>query len=133
MQFAYTLLRPDGKRRTQIAAAEDRHAKAAEMERHVSNRIDLLTVKLSPDLSRQGEREREYGSDPNPLFKIGDGSEDVEQYAVLTRHSELNRALQDADYGAVLSMENALALWNDDEAAYNIVVDGETVVDLVVP
>ncbi|MBP1985730.1 small ribosomal subunit Rsm22 family protein [Halolamina salifodinae] len=133
VQFAYTLLRPDGKRRTQIAAAADRHAKAAEMERHVSNRIDLLTVKLSPDLSRQGERTREYGADPNPVFKIGDGSEDVEQYAVLTRPSGLNQDLQEAPYGAVLSIENALVLWNDDEAAYNLVVDGETVVDLVVP
>ncbi|MFD1526130.1 small ribosomal subunit Rsm22 family protein [Halolamina salina] len=133
VQFAYALLRPDGKRRTQILASEDRHAKAAEMERHVSNRIDLLTVKLSPDLSRQGERAREYGADPNPIFKIGDGSEDVEQYAVLTQHTELNRALGEADYGAVLSMENALVLWNDDEEAYKTVVDGETVVDLVVP
>ena len=133
VQFAYTLLRPDGKRRTQIAASADRHAKAAEMERHVSNRIDLLTVKLSPDLSRQGERTREYGADPNPVFKIGDGSEQVEQYAVLTRPSELNRDLQEAPYGAVLSVENVLALWNDDEGAYNLVVDGETVVDLVVP
>ncbi|QKY21438.1 class I SAM-dependent methyltransferase [Halolamina sp. CBA1230] len=133
VQFAYALLRPDGKRRSPVAASADRHAKAAEMERHVSNRIDLLTVKLSPDLSRQGEREREYGSDPNPVFKIGDGSEDVEQYAVVTQHTELNRALGEAEYGAVLSMENALALWNDDEAAYNLVVDGETVVDLVVP
>jgi hypothetical protein len=90
-------------------------------------------VKLSPDLSRQGERTREYGADPNPIFKIGDGSEDVEQYAVLTQHTELNRALGEAEYGAVLSMENALVLWNDDEEAYNLVVDGETVVDLVVP
>ncbi|KPN30561.1 methyltransferase domain protein [Halolamina pelagica] len=133
VQFAYALLRPDGKRRADVRASADHHAKAAEMERHVSNRIDLLTVKLSPDLSRQGERQREYGSDPNPVFKIGDGSEQVEQYAVLTQHTELNRALGDAPYGAVLSMENALALWNDDEEAYNLVVDGETVVDLVVP
>ncbi|MFW5947984.1 MAG: small ribosomal subunit Rsm22 family protein [Halolamina sp.] len=133
VQFAYALLRPDGKRRSQIVASAARHAKAAEMERHVSNRIDLLTVKLSPDLSRQGEQARERGADPNPLFKIGDGSEDVEQYAVLTQQTGLNRALQDAAYGAVLSVENALALWNDDEAAFNLVVDGETVVDLVVP
>ncbi|GAB7095524.1 class I SAM-dependent methyltransferase [Halolamina litorea] len=133
VQFAYTLLRPDGKRRTPVVASAERHAKAAESERHVSNRIDLLTVKLSPDLSRQGERQREYGADPNPLFKIGDGSEQVEHYAVLTQHTELNRALGEAAYGAVLSIENALALWNDDEEAYNLVVDGETVVDLVVP
>jgi hypothetical protein len=133
VQFAYSLLRPDGARRVDIRASPDRHAKAAEMERHVSNRIDLLTVKLSPDLSRQGERTREYGADPNPLFKIGDGSEQVEQYAVLTRESSLNRPLREAPYGAVLSFENVLVLWNDDEGAHNLVVDGETVVDLVAP
>ncbi|MFB6220591.1 MAG: small ribosomal subunit Rsm22 family protein, partial [Halolamina sp.] len=131
VQFSYSLLRPDGARRVDIRASPDRHAKAAEMDRHVSNRVDLLTVKLSPDLSRQGERKREYGADPNPLFKIGDGSEQVEQYAVLTRESSLNRALREAPYGAVLSVENVLVLWNDDEGAHNLVVDGETVVDLV--
>ncbi len=131
VQFSYSLLRPDGARRVDIRASPDRHAKAAEMDRHVSNRVDLLTVKLSPDLSRQGERSRAYGADPNPLFKIGDGSEQVEQYAVLTRESELNRSLREAPYGAVLSVENALVLWNDDEGAHNLVVDGETVVELV--
>ena len=91
------------------------------MEAHVTDRIDLLTVKLSRNLSDGG----------NPLYKIGDGSEQIEHYAVLTRESGLNRALCDADYGAVLQFENALALWNDDEGAYNLVVDGESVVDVV--
>ena len=131
VQFSYSLLRPDGARRVVVRAAEDRHAKAKEMDRHVSNRVDLLTVKLSPDLSRQGERERGYDDDPNPLFKVGDGSEQVEQYAVLTRESSLNSDLREAPYGAVLSFENVLVLWNDDEEAHNLVVDGETVVDLV--
>jgi len=133
VQFSYSLLRPDGARRVDIRASPDRHAKAAEMDRHVSNRVDLLTVKLSPDLSRQDERQRAYDADPNPLFKIGDGSEQVGQYAVLTFETELNRALREAPYGAVLSVENVLVLWNDDEGAHNLVVDGETVVDLVVP
>ena len=131
VQFSYSLLRPDGARRVVVQASEQRHAKAKEMDRHVSNRVDLLTVKLSPDLSRQGEREREYGDDPNPLFKVGDGSEQVEQYAVLTFETGLNNALREAPYGAVLSFENVLVLWNDDEGAHNLVVDGETVVDLV--
>ena len=30
---------------------------------------------------------------------------------------------------AVLALENVLVLWNDDEGAYNLVVDGEAVVD----
>jgi hypothetical protein len=29
----------------------------------------------------------------------------------------------------LLRFENVLVLWNDDEGAYNLVVDGETVVD----
>jgi hypothetical protein len=33
----------------------------------------------------------------------------------------------------VVAVENVLALWNDDEEAYNLVVDAETVVDLVAP
>ena len=123
VQFSYAILRPDGDRRTAIRADPDRHAQMAEMERHVTNRIDLLAVKLSRDLTDD--------ADANPLFKIGDGSEAVEHYAVSTVADPLNRALLDADYGDVLAFENALCLWNDDEGAYNLVVDGETVVDLV--
>jgi hypothetical protein len=50
---------------------------------------------------------------------------------VSTRESGLNRDLLAADYGAVLQFENVLVLWNDDEGAYNLVVDAETVVDVV--
>jgi len=121
VQFSYAILRPDGDRRTAIRASPDRHARMAEMERHVTNRIDLLAVKLSRDLTDD--------ADANPLFKIGDGSESTEQYAVSTVVDPLNRALLDADYGEVLAFENALCLWNDDEDAYNLVVDGETIVE----
>jgi SAM-dependent methyltransferase len=131
VQFSYAVLRTDGARRVDVRADPDRHAKMAEMERHVTERIDLIAVKLSHDLAERTDRDDRRGDDPNPLFKIGDGSESVEQYAVLTRESALNRDLLRAPYGAVLSFENALCLWNDDEAAYNLVVDGETVVDLV--
>lgn len=137
VQYAYSLLRPDGARRTVVEASPNRHAKMAEMDRHVSKRVDLLAVKLSTDLSQQGEtstasRRRERGErDPNPLFKVGDGSEQVEVYAVCTRESALNQDLLGAPYGAVLGFENVLVLWNDDEAAYNLVVDAETVVDFV--
>ena len=89
------------------------------MDDHVTERIDLLAVKLSHDLS-DGD---------NAVFKIGDGSQTTDHYAVVTKQSGLNRALADADYGAVLAFENTLVLWNDDEDAYNLVVDGETVVD----
>jgi len=120
VKFSYSLLRTDGARRVDVRADRSRHARMADMDDHVTDRIDLLAVKLSRNLA-----------DGNPLFKIGDGSERLEQYAVLTRESGLNRDLLRADYGAVCQFENVLALWNDDEGAYNLVVDGEAVVDVV--
>ena len=119
VQFAYLLLRTDGSRAIEYEPDPDRVAKMAESERHVTERIDVDALKLSPDLSEDG----------NPLFKIGDGSERTDHYAVLTRRSALNDDLGTAPYGALLRFENVLVLWNDDEAAYNLVVDDETVVD----
>ena len=123
VQFSYTILRPDGDRRTAVSASPDRHAKMAEMERHVTNRIDLLAVKLSRDLTDD--------ADANPLFRVGDGSQSTDHYAVSTTDDPLNRAVLAADYGDVLGFENVLCLWNDDEEAYNLVVDRETVVERV--
>ena len=121
VKFSYSLLRTDGTRRVDVRADRSRHARMADMDAHVTDRIDLLAVKLSRNLADDG----------NPLFKIGDGSERLEHYAVVTRESGLNRGLLRADYGAVLRFENVLALWNDDEGAYNLVVDDEAVVDVI--
>jgi SAM-dependent methyltransferase len=123
VQFSYALLRTDGTRRAAVRADPDRHARMAEMERHVTNRVNLLAVKLSHDLSE--------GEGANPVFLVGDGSQTTDHYAVLTRETGLNRTLSEAPYGAVLSVEAVLVLWNDDEGAYNLVVDEETVVDRV--
>ncbi|SFL12959.1 Methyltransferase domain-containing protein [Halogranum rubrum] len=121
VQFSHSILRKDGKRRFEIRASGTKHARMADMEKHVTERIDLLAVKLSHNLS-EGK---------NKVFKVGDGSEQVEHYAVLTRESVLNEELEHAPYGAVLGIQNVLCLWNDDEEAYNLVVDAETVVDIV--
>jgi SAM-dependent methyltransferase len=121
VQFAYALLRPDGERRFDVRADPDRHAELAEADRHVTRRVDLLAVKLSHDLADGG----------NPVYRVGDGSERVDCYAVATRESVLNRDLRRAAYGAVLAVENVLVLWNDDEGSYNLVVDAETVVEAV--
>ncbi len=118
VQFSYSILRTDGKRRIEFTSNSDRVAKMAESERHVSNRVDLVAAKLSHSLATG-----------NPLFKISDGSESVDHYAVLTRETALNRDLLGGEYGALLAFENVLVLWNADEDAYNLVVDGETVVD----
>ena len=121
VQFSYTIFRLDGTRRIDLSLDADRWAKMAEMERHVPNRIDLVAAKLSRSLTDD--------PDANPLFKISDGSEAVDHYAVLTKETALNRALLEAEYGDLLAFEQVLALWNDDEEAYNLVVDEETIVD----
>jgi 2-polyprenyl-3-methyl-5-hydroxy-6-metoxy-1,4-benzoquinol methylase len=119
VQFAYLLLRTDGKRAIEYEPDPNQVAKMAESERHVTDRIDIDALKLSPNLA----------SDGNPLFKISDGSEQTDHYAVLTQPSALNEELERAPYGALLRFENVLVLWNEDEAAYNLVVDGETFVE----
>jgi SAM-dependent methyltransferase len=121
VQYAYSVLRTDGKQAVEFGPDPKREAKMAEMERHVTERIDCVGVKLSHDLADGG----------NPLFLVGDGSQRRDHFAVLTELSALNRALETADYGDLLRFENVLVLWNDDEGAYNLVVDGETVVDRI--
>ena len=121
VQYAYATVRADGARAIEFAPDPDRFARFAESERHVTNRIDLVALKLSHDLTDDPGR--------NPLYRVSDGSESTDHYAVLTRRSALNEALVEAGYGDLLAFENVLVLWNDDEGAYNLVVDGETVVD----
>lgn len=121
VQYSYSILRRDDQRLFDVTAAPGRIAQMREMESHLTERINLLAVKLSRDLSDGG----------NPLFRVGDGSQTVDHYAVLTRETSLNNALETAPFGAVLSFENVLALWNDDEEAYNLVVDEETIINLV--
>ncbi|WP_367176136.1 small ribosomal subunit Rsm22 family protein [Haloarcula rubripromontorii] len=121
VQFAYSVLRTDGRRTHDVTPDRGIHAPMADAENYVTDRVNFLGVKLSHDLA-----EREGA---NPLYLLGDGSQQVDHFAVLTEASILNEDLRKADYGDLLSFENALVLWNDDEEAYNVVVDGETVVD----
>lgn len=119
VQYAYATLRTDGATAVSVRPDRDRHACMAETENHVTRRVDLLALKLSHDLSEGG----------NPLYKVSDGAEAVDHYAVRTKASALNEDLATADYGTPLLFQNVLVLWNDDEESYNLVVDGETVVD----
>jgi SAM-dependent methyltransferase len=120
VQYAYSVLRLDGKRAIDITPDRSGHAPMADAESYVTDRVNLLAIKLSHDLSEEGS---------NPLFLLGDGSQTVDHFAVLTDPSLLNDDLGTAAYGDLLSIRNALVLWNDDEEAYNVVVDGETTVD----
>ena len=119
VQYAYSVLRLDGKRRVEAEGSREFAAKMADGESLVTRRVNLVAIKLSNDLSDGG----------NPLFLVGDGSQETDFFAVLTDESSLNADLTRAEYGSLLFLENALVLWNDDEAAYNVVVDAETVVD----
>lgn len=121
VQYAYSLLRKDGKKAIELTLDSGRFAKMTATENHVTDRIDCVGIKLSNDLSEGG----------NPLYLIGDGSQKIDHFAVLTEESMLNRDLVDSKYGSLLQFENILVLWNDDENAYNLVVDGETIVDRV--
>ncbi|WP_232701813.1 small ribosomal subunit Rsm22 family protein [Halobacterium wangiae] len=120
VRYSYSLLRTDGRRQHDVALGADRLLKLADADDRVTDRTDAVVAKLSRNLADE---------DANPLFKVSDGSESEDCYAVLVRPTSLNRDLLDADYGDLLSVESALVLWNDDEEAYNLVVDEETVVD----
>jgi hypothetical protein len=121
VRFSYAALRTDGEERIAFVPSGSRFARLADSEAHVTDRVDLVAIKLSRDLSEGG----------SPLFRVGDGSQSVGHYAVLTRETTLNRHLATANYGDLLSFESVLVLWNDDEGAYNLVVDEGTVVDRV--
>jgi SAM-dependent methyltransferase len=121
VQYAYTFLRGDGRRRVDFTPDGSRAAKLADSEDHVTDRVDCYAAKLSHDLAEGG----------NALYRIGDGSQRTDHFAVLTEESALNADVRTAEYGDLLAFENVLVLWNDDENAYNLVVDGETVVDRV--
>ena len=120
VQYAYSVLRTDGGRAIDITPDRATHAPMADAESYVTDRVNLLAVKLSHDLSEAGS---------NPLYLLGDGSQTVDHFAVRTDRAMLNEDLGTAAYGDLLSIQNALVLWNDDEEAYNVVVDGETTVD----
>jgi SAM-dependent methyltransferase len=121
VQYAYSLLRRDGESAVAVRPDRSQVAKLGETERHVTDRIDCLVLKLSHDLAEGG----------HPLFLVGDGSQKIDHFAVLTKETALNADLQTAAYGEPLFIENVLVLWNDDEQAYNLVVDEETIIDRI--
>jgi 2-polyprenyl-3-methyl-5-hydroxy-6-metoxy-1,4-benzoquinol methylase len=121
VRYSYSLLRLDGRRQHDVELSGDRLLALGDADDRVTDRADVVVAKLSRNLAD--------GEDANPVFKVGDGSEDTDCYAVLVRPTSLNRDVGAAGYGDLLSVEDALVLWNDDEDAYNLVLDEETVVD----
>lgn len=123
VRASYSILRPDRRRRYPIDASERDHLPLADVESAIGERVDALVVKLSGDLAEAG----------NPVYRIGDGSQAVPVFAVHVAADSLSAPLTDAPYGAVLRLDRTLVLWNDDEAAANLVVDDETIVERVAP
>jgi len=123
IQFAYSVLRADDERALDFRPSRGEFARLADSEAHVTDRVNVAAVKLSRDLTA--------GGDANPLFRVGDGSQRVDHFAVLVDGDSLNAPLREADYGDLLTFERVLVLWNDDEGAYNLVVDEEVVVESV--
>jgi SAM-dependent methyltransferase len=122
VQYAYGVWRHANETRDGYRPDQNQAAKMADADDYVTDRVNLAAIKLSNNLADE---------DANPLYLIGDGSQREAHYAVHTGKSALNRSLTRAGYGEALRFENALVLWNDDEGAYNVVVDAETVVDRV--
>lgn len=120
VRYSHFILRKDGRRSTPFRPSRARYARLADSRQHVGERVNLCVVKLSHSLAE---------ADQHPLFVIGDGSQDTNHFAVHTVENGLNRSLAVAAYGSVLSIESGLVLWNEDENAYNVVVDHDTIVD----
>lgn len=121
VQVSYAILRTDGKTRIRFRPDYRRVAKLGALAEHVTQRIDCVGVKLSDDL----------GTAENPVFRVGDGSQSTDVFAVMPLETRQNRRLISAPYGTGLRFENALVLWNGDEEAYNLVVDRESFVEAV--
>jgi SAM-dependent methyltransferase len=121
VQYSVSICRRDGRRAVDVTPDRSQFAPLRETEDHVTERLDVAAIKLSHSLSDDPES--------NPLFLIGDGSQQEAHYAVRTSETALNDDLARAAYGDLLQFESTLVLYNEDEDAYNLVVDEQTVVD----
>ncbi len=122
-RYSYAILRRDDTRRYEVRARSDTYRPLASIPETIGERLNVCVTKLSHDL----------GTGANALYRLGDGSQTVACFGALAQESSLNRPIATAPYGAVLSIERALVLWNDDEDAINLVIDDETIVDRIAP
>lgn len=123
VRYSYSILRTDGTRRVTFRPDSRRWTPLAEAADLIGERVDVAAVKLSGSIADDG----------NPVYVIGDGSQTVEHFAVNTARTDWNHHLRTASYGDVLLVEDGLALWNDDEAAVNLVIDDESIVHVITP
>lgn len=117
IQYSYVILRHDGERRVSFRPSPDRYMPFASTPEHVTERVTCAAIKLSHDLG-----------DDNPVFLVGDGSQQTDHFCVVARETPRTSPIITAAYGDLLLIERALILWNPDEHAYNLVLDGETTI-----
>ncbi len=122
VQFSYCVLRTDGKRIVDVEPVGSRVVPLADTPEHIGSRQDVVVVKLSRSLA---------DDTANPLYVVGDGSQHIEHVAVVVEASDATMPLQNAGYGDVVMLFDALVLWNEDEDAINLVVDGQTTTTIV--
>ena len=119
VQVAYSILRWDSQTLFRHSKDTSRCIMLSEVGTCVGKRTNVIAVKLSQNLS-EGK---------NALFLIGDGSEKIDNYAVIVKETPQNRIISEIDYGEIILIKDALVLWNDDEASYNLIVDKETIIE----
>lgn len=117
VQYSYVILRKDGERRVSFRPTREQYHPFIASPEHVTERVTAAAIKLSHDLG-----------DDNPLFLVGDGSEQTDHFCVVANSTPRTRPIINAAYGELLIIERALLLWNDDEEAYNLVLDNQTTV-----
>jgi SAM-dependent methyltransferase len=117
VQYSYVILRKDGKQRISFTPTHPPYHPFGESHNHVTERVTSAAIKLSHDLG-----------DENPVFLVGDGSEQTDHFCVLATTTPRTRPMVTADYGELLIIEHALLLWNDDEEAFNLVLDDQTTI-----
>ena len=119
VQVAYSILRWDQKTKFEHVFDVSRVMPLSDSHTQVTKRVDVIAVKLSHDLS-EGK---------NALFLIGDGSEKIDHYIVVVKKTLENRSVFEASYGEIILIKMALVLWNEDENACNLVIDGQTTIE----
>ncbi len=119
VQVAYSILRWDYQTLFRHSKDTSRCVMLSDIGTRVGKRANVIAVKLSQDLS-EGK---------NALFLIGDGSEKIDNYAVIVKETPQNRIISEMVYGGIVLIRNVLVLWNGDEASYNLIVDKETIIE----
>ena len=125
VKYSFSILRTDANCHIPFRPNRSEFLPLSESSDNISNRVNLCVVKLSRSLTTDEAAK--------PLYVIGDGSQSVEHFAVLTSESYSNHLLQTASYGDILRITQGLLLWNEDEDACNVVIDENTTIDRIGP